>query len=57
MRKIDLPSADTIANAMKSITKPLPDAHLKKWRIKNTEAGLTAHGKVRQRNYTARKPK
>lgn len=57
MRKLDLPSAATVAKFTKAIEEPLPDAHLKKWRIKNTEAGLTAHGKVRKRNYTPRRPK
>jgi len=57
MRKLDMPSAETIAKATKSVIEPLPDSQLKKWRIKNMESGLTAHGTVRKRNYTARKPK
>lgn len=57
MRKLDLPSPDTVAKFTTATTEPLPDSQLKKWRIKNMESGLTAHGTVRKRNYTARKPK
>lgn len=57
MRKFDLPSPDTVAKFTKSIVEPLPEAHLKKFRILRLEAGLTCAGTVRKRNYTKRKPK